>query len=215
MGHIVSIQNKNLEIVRISFLNFRKAFGFAKNIFPDDVFRLFISYFFSQMPKGILPWISKAFSTVGFGHLDYYAAIEKSGGKIVGITGLYAIKGKQEAWVGWFGIDPDVRGQGYGSALLDWTIETAKDEGFDTLRLWTKTNKTYRRANEMYASKGFTRQDIGVADPECPNEHYVLYARGLAGQQPEPFVGSLREALLGESSKIIEKGLKIYHQRAH
>ena len=84
--------------------------------------------------------------------IKYYLAYMEE--KIIGMTGLY-IEGNNEAWLGWFGILPQLRNQGYGKLLLEETIKIAKNNGHKVLRLYTdkKENAT---AIKLYEKLGFT-----------------------------------------------------------
>ena len=76
---------------------------------------------------------------------------------VLGTTGLYTHKGDQNEaiWLGWFCVDPDYRGKGLGSRLLDYSIKKAKKEGFDYLRLWTTSSPNEKMAQGLYESRGF------------------------------------------------------------
>ena len=60
--------------------------------------------------------------------------------EIVGITGIYENADLGEpntCWMGWFGVLPEKRQCGYGKAILEKTIEIAKEMKYDTFRLYT------------------------------------------------------------------------------
>jgi len=121
------MSNAPIEIVPISLLNIREAFCVAKKIFPEGWFDIALRYLTTQIPKKALSQMSKIFGPVKLKTLDYYAAKETTSGRIIGVSGLYAFDKTDEAWLGWFGISEDKRGNGYGSALLDLTIHKARE----------------------------------------------------------------------------------------
>lgn len=62
--------------------------------------------------------------------------------EIIGITGIYEDEFTQEAdtvWVGWYGVLPKYRGQGYGERILMETIELAAKSGYKFIRLYTES----------------------------------------------------------------------------
>ena len=191
----------------VTAFNAWNAYKLTKGIFPHDAAGVGRSFIASLMPKAFLPFASKLFSGVKLKSLDYFVAIDGNG-KAVGVTGLYCVGGRNEAWVGWYGVAPSERGQGYGKELLDWTIRTATQRGFDTLRLWTSTGDDHAHANVLYAGRGFVKQELAGADPSHPNARFVLYGMSLRGQPTESFKGDLREALLGAAARDIENERK-------
>jgi ribosomal protein S18 acetylase RimI-like enzyme len=61
-------------------------------------------------------------------------------------------------------VDSDFRGLGLGSSLIDFSVETAKNSGFESI--WLTVNKNNTKTIEWYQSKGFTvkkkiEMDIG------------------------------------------------------
>ena len=75
----------------------------------------------------------------------------------MGTTGLYRYKRDHEdaVWVAWFCVDPESRGQGIGQMLIDHTIATALDAGFDRIRLYTSTDPNEEAAQHLYVKNGF------------------------------------------------------------
>jgi hypothetical protein len=49
----------------------------------------------------------------------------------------------------------------------------------------------------------------GLADPEHGNASLILYSLSLEGQQPQPFNGSLKEALLGATEKDLARLIRL------
>ncbi|MCK4588871.1 MAG: GNAT family N-acetyltransferase [Nanoarchaeota archaeon] len=75
--------------------------------------------------------------------------------KIAGLTGLaWSKSDRGKVWLGWFCVDPDYRGRGIGSRLLDHTINQAGRNGFREFRVWTSTLPSEREAQKLYESRG-------------------------------------------------------------
>ncbi len=86
--------------------------------------------------------------------LSYWLA-QNDEKEIVGLTGLYVrTKEEKEAWLGWFGVKQEFRGQGYGQEILTWTIRQARKQKFNTLRLYTDAVDNYS-ATLLYQKLGF------------------------------------------------------------
>ena len=92
-------------------------------------------------------------------------SIEGSG-EVVGISGLYRQPGMAETvcWVGWFGIRPRFRRQGFGKlamyALIDFARQIAVKE------LWVYTGSSDNIAVNFYRSLSF--EELGVAADWAP-----------------------------------------------
>lgn len=56
--------------------------------------------------------------------------------EVIGICGLYTLEphNRDEMWLGWFGVVPELRNQGIGVKALDFLKEKAKSEGCKKLR---------------------------------------------------------------------------------
>jgi ribosomal protein S18 acetylase RimI-like enzyme len=72
-------------------------------------------------------------------------------------SGLYHRVGEHpdKLWLGWFGVIPNLRGQGYGKALLRWTISRAKVQGGRSLSLYTSDVDNEIAAQSLYDKFGF------------------------------------------------------------
>ncbi len=82
--------------------------------------------------------------------------------RLIGTTGLYAYQNEpaEVGWLGWFCIDPGWRGQGLGKYLLSWTIEKARQAGFQKLRLYTSDHQNEVAAQHLYERLGFITNRI-------------------------------------------------------
>jgi GNAT superfamily N-acetyltransferase len=78
-------------------------------------------------------------------------------GRVLGTTGLYRYKkdAGEAVWVGWFCVDPKMRGRGIGQALIEHTVERAREAGFDRVRLYTSTDPNEEAAQRLYERNGF------------------------------------------------------------
>ena len=91
---------------------------------------------------------------------NYWFATDENG-RVIGMTGLYLNRktepGDETVWLGWFGVHPEYRRQGIGSALLEFTVNEAKRRGFKTMKIYTSTDENERQAHKLYESFGFEK----------------------------------------------------------
>jgi RimJ/RimL family protein N-acetyltransferase len=99
--------------------------------------------------------------------LDYWKVfLLRAECDVVGISGLYRQPGTTETvyWIGWFGIRPRFRRQGFGKramyALIDFARRLAVEE------LWVYTGSSDSIAVNFYRSLGF--EVLGVAADWAP-----------------------------------------------
>ncbi|MBF0367616.1 MAG: GNAT family N-acetyltransferase, partial [Oligoflexia bacterium] len=76
--------------------------------------------------------------------------------KVVGTSGLYNLKNEEvtTCWLGWFCIDPTIRGHGLGRKLLIETINIAKQQGCLKLKLYTSELPQEAKAQILYEKLG-------------------------------------------------------------
>lgn len=66
----------------------------------------------------------------------YY--IVKENNEVIGISGIYVEPFEPDtAWLGWFGVKSNFRNKGYGTKILNKTIEIARENGYKNFRLYT------------------------------------------------------------------------------
>jgi GNAT superfamily N-acetyltransferase len=102
---------------------------------------------------------------------------------VAGLACFYVYEERpEEVWLAWFGLRPEMRGQGKGREFLDWFIDTARREGRKVLRLWTTDEPEYAAARRMYDRRGF----ICETWPALPGEDWTTYvlSLGLDGACP-------------------------------
>lgn len=94
--------------------------------------------------------------------------------KLVGMSGIYdypELGEPETAWLGWFGVLPEYRGEGYGKSILLKMLSKAKEMGYKTLRLYSsKREDLYPNAVPFYTKlsekfNGFV-EDYTLEQPE-------------------------------------------------
>lgn len=89
--------------------------------------------------------------------LDYFIVKDFNTEKIVGVTGWYTenIDLENTAWLGWYCVDKNERGKGYGKEILNWTVDQVKQRGFKVFKLYTSNDDNEKVAQKLYESMGF------------------------------------------------------------
>jgi GNAT superfamily N-acetyltransferase len=99
--------------------------------------------------------------------LEYWKVfLLRAAGETVGVAGLYRQSGMAETvyWVGWFGIRPRFRRQGFGTGAMHALIEFARS--IDCQELWVYTGSSDHVAVGFYRSLGF--ELLGTAADWAP-----------------------------------------------
>ena len=99
--------------------------------------------------------------------LDYWKVfLLRAGCDVVGVSGLYRQPGMAETvcWLGWFGIRPRFRRQGFGKHALNTLIDFARHIGVE--ELWVYTGSSDNIALKFYQSLGF--EVLGAAADWAP-----------------------------------------------
>ena len=92
----------------------------------------------------------------------------------IGVTGIYAYKkDKDNAWLGFFGLKEEYRGNHYGKKALLLSEEYARNQGYKYIRLFTdKFNNDY--AIEFYKRNGYTFEDYNSDEEMLKDEFEVV-----------------------------------------
>ena len=99
--------------------------------------------------------------------LDYWKVfLLRADGEVVGVSGLYRQPGMAETvcWVGWFGIRPPFRRQGFGKHAMHALINFARHLGVE--ELWVYTGSSDSIAVNFYRSLSF--EELGAAADWAP-----------------------------------------------
>lgn len=83
------------------------------------------------------------------------------GDAVIGTTGYYATT-PELAWLSWFAVREDLRGQGIGEQMLDATIEIVRQDGFHDMHIWTNLHND--GAVDFYQRAGFRPYEIANKD---------------------------------------------------
>jgi GNAT superfamily N-acetyltransferase len=100
--------------------------------------------------------------------------------KVLGIAGLhhYNWGPKDNVWLGWFALDPDLQGKGLGSNLFDEMVSLAKKMGFRKIFIETYMSPTFEKAGKFYQNKGF--KPAGEIENYLPDgEAMIVYLKVL------------------------------------
>ncbi|MEI6040421.1 MAG: GNAT family N-acetyltransferase [Candidatus Berkelbacteria bacterium] len=126
--------------------------------------------------SSIDPEVYKKYKATGeiFGKNLEYFVVKNNDGKVIGTTGFYNKDDDDSdvTWLGWYCVDPDFRGQGFGQEILDWTIDEARRRGKKYMRLYTSTRPEEKSANLMYEKNGFK---LSNDKPEPDGDYEIVF----------------------------------------
>ena len=142
-----------------------EARALVDRVFPHQTFieRLF---FWTYARRG--SWVARALMAIaGVSDFSEMWVVLDEEENVVGTSGLYRCrKDSDEAlWLSWFCLAPEVRGEGQGGSLLDYSIDRARALGADYLRLYTTDRPGEAVAQHLYERRGlrtsYTRKRPG------------------------------------------------------
>lgn len=104
-------------------------------------------------PKKYEKWFPK----IGVTKLEYWVHTDAISDSISGLIGLYNNLDDEsdEIWLGWYCVNPELRGQGIGDKLLDFAINESRSRGKKVLNLYTTNEDKYASARRLYEKRGF------------------------------------------------------------
>lgn len=112
----------------------------------------------------------------GCTRIEYFLLLNEND-DVVGTTGLYEKADPTTAWLGWFCVDPNQRGKGAGSELLEYSIERARMFGYKYLVLYTNPEES-QEAQRLYNKFGFLFEKTG-ANPGNKDEQVIYLKKKL------------------------------------
>jgi GNAT superfamily N-acetyltransferase len=101
-------------------------------------------------------------------------------GEILGVGG--AMEDEEEGdriwWLGWFYVAPKAQRQGVGQALLDRSLEWARDQKGRKIYVDVSALPAYENARSFYAKNGFAEEGR-LRDYYAPGEDCILMGKAL------------------------------------
>lgn len=159
---------ERIRFIKITNENLELACEIQNSIFPEEDAR---ENFIEQVNKD--PYRKE---------LDYYIVyIDENP---IGVTGIYAYhEYPDDAWLGWFGILKEYRHNGYGGAVLDKTIELAREKGYKNFRLYT--DEYAKSAHKLYESRGLIGELYDNQDDKIEgfDGDIYVYSISLIGEE--------------------------------
>lgn len=137
-----------MKLIPVDKTNYKEAIETQRSVFPHEDGTLNI---LASLDRSLFQKIT------GFSypddHVKYYLA--EVDYKHIGITGLYYYGfAPESAWLAWYGVLEEYRGQGFGKELLAETQALASFKGFKYMRLYTDVAEN-RTAVKLYEKAGF------------------------------------------------------------
>ena len=129
-----------MKLQKITKKNLKRAINTARKIFPYEVH------------DGLF-WPEVAYElSINDKEDDFVYYVATQGDKPVGITGHYPLNG--DIWLGWYGVIPSQRGNGYGNQIFLKTVKIMSKLGYDTIRLYSGNRKEEEVAHKLYTKMG-------------------------------------------------------------
>ena len=130
----------------------------------------------------------------------YY--IVKDEDKVVGVSGIYVEPFEPNtAWLGWYGVREEHRKKGYGTKILEKTIEIAKELGFKHFRLYTDVINP--NAHKLYDRVMDYKEEYSE-----PNFKVLIYSKSLC-EKPCPKLNN-KFINLAAKDKEQDNGYELY-----
>ena len=104
-----------------------------------------------------------------------FITVAEKQGEVVGYCIVYYVM--DEAEIARIAISSEMRRQGIGKELLDYTVECCREKQID--RLLLDVRESNQNAIAFYTAYGFGEDGIRKNFYECPQEHAVLMSKDL------------------------------------
>jgi predicted acetyltransferase len=167
---ITAMNNISISCEKVGLSNLELAIKIQKTIFPKENGSLNLK---ASVDKSLVENVyGRNFSK----SVDFWICKNEKNNHI-GITGTYSyLDYPEDAWCGWYGILPENRERGYGKKLLLWTMEKAKEMGFENFRLYTDLVDN-SNAVELYRKLGMVEESYTAED--MGNEKIIIFSKNL------------------------------------
>ena len=133
----------------------RQATRLAAKVFPYRGITVRLSFWAFRYQGR--PLVNRLMRLAGYAPpMEYWVALNENN-KVIGTTGIYALKkdAHEAVWMAWFCVDPGHRGQGTGRRLIEHSIEMARARGKQYFRLYTSTLPCEAAAQRLYERYNF------------------------------------------------------------
>jgi GNAT superfamily N-acetyltransferase len=148
---------------------------------------------------------------------ENYVLVERGSGTVLGVSGHVPDQYKTPGvyWLSWTYVHEKHRRRGYGSALLQYTIEQVKAMGARKLYIDTSSDIKYNPAIRLYQRFGF-QIEASLADYYGHSEDYVILGITVSepdqpGSDPTPAELDIRE-LTDPDSELARQAFALYEE---
>lgn len=123
----------------------------------DQIFPQLPQHEYDTLSASLFPEKNSVHKKLAIKQLNYWVAIHPITLEVIGLVGLYTQVYEDDGmiWLGWYCVNPRYRGYKIGGRLMDFAIKSAKEQGKQTLHLYTTGDDEYSAAREQYQKLGF------------------------------------------------------------
>ena len=147
------IESNTMTYEKITKRNLYLSLSIAEDIFPYE------------FVNGKLSFEGAYRESIDLDQPDFaYYLIRTVDGEPTGITGHYPEDNK--IWLGWFGVHPKYRRQGWGQDILEVTSKIVAKLGFERMSIYSGQRKEEHNAHRLYEKNGFTKTGEGSIENE-------------------------------------------------
>ena len=145
-------------------------------------------HIFSWLPQDLDPYTGTLKGELDVLPSQYYLVYDDEA--LVGITGEYQVPGDPEsAFLGWFGVVPEMRRGHYGSKILRLHEEELRRKGYKYSRLYTEEVNNEATC-AFYERNGYTAEPyFSPEEPQIPAGLIRVYSKTLGDWPLTPWGG--------------------------
>ena len=166
--------NPDITIVPLEYDMIPQAKALVARVFKhQDLTERLSFWVYKHRDKSLMKTVLKMFGSMAV--YQYWVALNQHR-EICGTTGLYSEKADlhEALWLSWFCVHPDMRGQGIGKQLIEFSIEEARRRNAKYLRLYTSDDPNEAAAQFLYEQYGFK-----ITRTEKKLTHTIIYRERL------------------------------------
>ncbi|MCL2445574.1 MAG: GNAT family N-acetyltransferase [Oscillospiraceae bacterium] len=146
-----------MKIIALTHENARPAAKLAAQVFPYAAPYVRLSYWAVRSRNNPLVKLSFRIGRIN-ALLDHWVAVNEHN-EVIGTVGLYTYRkdAHEAAWLTWYCVAPQARGQGLGKELIAHAAQHARELGKTYLRLYTSTHPNEAAAQMVYEKAGLAQ----------------------------------------------------------